>query len=180
MKKSKAETIRIPVTMKEQEFRSFALFDTFIRQRRILAPLAFAIIMCGFASVCFIFRRHAQQAELLGTILLIIGLGLPAVYFLNFLSSVREQAKRMKLSSTPTVYTLSFSPNGFSASSAKERMHYSWERICRVYSRKNCAYVYTDNGRAYLLPFRLDASAEAVRLLEENCPGAFKHTPGRR
>lgn len=162
--------IKVPVTMNEQEFRSFALFDTFIHKRRLFPPLLFALIMCGFASVCFVFHNRAPQADLLGVVLLIIGIGLPVVYFSNFLNSVKAQAARMKLGSTPIVYTLTFSDKGFTASNPKEKMHYSWDNIQRIYSRKKCTYIYTDSNRAYLLPHRLTAAQPAVSLLERMLP----------
>ena len=61
-------------------FREFAFFDTFRRQKRWKGPALFALIMGGFAGVCFALRGSREQAALIGAVLLVVGLGLPEVF----------------------------------------------------------------------------------------------------
>ena len=65
-------------------FRRFAVFDTLYRQRRWRGPVLFAAIMLFFAAVCLSQVGKLEQAWLVGGILLVVGAGLPCVYFASF------------------------------------------------------------------------------------------------
>lgn len=89
-------------------FRDFAMFDTLIRPETVRSPIIFFCIMGFFALICYVFRSHADQAVLMGNVLLGIGILLPVGYLLNFYLSVRAQAKKLKLDPPRLVYTLNF------------------------------------------------------------------------
>ena len=75
------KTMKIDVMMDEKTFKDFALFDNFSYRKIWKRPLLFAGIFIVFALLCFAMRGMREQADLLGTVLLIIGLGLPMAYF---------------------------------------------------------------------------------------------------
>ena len=77
------DSVTIPVSMDAKQFRRFGLFDTFILRRRWLSPAVFSAIFIAFSVLCFSLTDKEQSA-LLGSVLLAVGIGLPACYFLNF------------------------------------------------------------------------------------------------
>ena len=56
-------------------FRRFALFDTFRLRRRWISPAVFALILFAFSFACMISGK--EQAQMIGTVLQLVGLGLP-------------------------------------------------------------------------------------------------------
>ena len=94
-----AETnvLSIPVRMDTAAFREFSAFDVLTRQKRWRRPLLFAVLMVAFAIVCFTQVGQREGAALLGTVLTVVGVGLPIVYFATFFQSVSKQAKQLKL-----------------------------------------------------------------------------------
>lgn len=90
--KNKESTIIVPVRIDRKIFQDFSVFDTLVRQRRWQRPLVFALILLFFAVLCFAQVGKREGAILLGSVLTVVGLGLPAVYFGMFFYSVRQQA----------------------------------------------------------------------------------------
>lgn len=169
------QTLIIPSKIDAGTFRRFALFDTFVRQKRWRRPALFAGILCASAAVCILMREGREGAVLLGTVLLAVGLGLPAFYVLNFLWSVRKQGRR--LDGGRTAYTLHLREEGLTVLSGKERAEYAWEQLllaCRV---PGCIYLYVSARRAFLLPDCRQSEA-AWTLLREKLP-AEKHMDRR-
>lgn len=144
------------VTMKgnidKKTFRKFSLFHAFVRQKAWRNPLFFVLIMSGFAAICFSGRGKFQQAELLGGVLLGIGLLLPVIWFLMFLASVNRQAKANKLSSGNVQYVVTLSSDGVKVRKGKEMADFSWKDVTGVYKVRGCIYLYMNTGRAFLLP----------------------------
>lgn len=143
-------TLLIQSRITPEVFREFAVFDTMYRRKRYRRPLLFAAIMAAFACVCFTQQSRSAQAILLGSVLLLVGLGLPAAYILTFLWSVRKRAKQQ--ADAPAAYTVALSPERVVVTAGKERAEYAWKDILYVYRirRSTCLYVSAD--RAYLLP----------------------------
>ncbi|MDF3003821.1 MAG: hypothetical protein K0S22_293 [Oscillospiraceae bacterium] len=134
-------------------FKDFALFDTFHRQRRWKSPAIFVSIMLLFSLIAFSRVGKAEQAVLLGTVLLCIGLLLPVVYFLNFFLSVHTQVKKLGLNIPRYVYTLQFGKHsGVEISSDKEQVALGWDELFAAYRTNRCIYLYAAPHRAYLLP----------------------------
>ena len=82
--------MRIEVTMTEEIFRRFTMFDLFRRRKIWRAPAIWAAILCASAAICFI-MSHVRGAKLLGSVLMLVGVGLPLSYFATFASSLKQQ-----------------------------------------------------------------------------------------
>lgn len=151
----KAEALVIPVTVSAKIFSRFALFDAFRIKKRWKSPAFFAAMMLVFALVSFSRLGQANGAALLGTVFLIVGLGLPATYFASFFLSIQRQIKRMGLKDPKQVYTLTFSQEESKIhveTKNGEEADYQWEETFGLYKGKDCLYLYVAQARAYLLP----------------------------
>ena len=126
MKKS---VITVSVHMDYKTLREFSMFDTFVLKKHWIRPAVFGAIFLIFAVVCFA-AAGKEQNWLLGTVMLLIGLGMPAVYVGMFLSGVKGQAKKLKL--PRKVYTLTFSKSGVHISNdlkPEEQVDLEWQKI---------------------------------------------------
>ena len=156
MKKS---VITVPVRMDYKTLRSFSLFDTFVLRKRWIKPTLFGVIFLIFAVICFA-ATNKEQNWLLGTVMLLIGLGMPAVYVGMFLSGVKGQAKKLKL--PRRVYTLNFSSTGVHIVNnlkPDEEVDLEWQKIPAAFRRKDAIYLYAAPTRAFILP---DGQADAT------------------
>ena len=91
---------------------------------------------------------------LLGTILLVLGVGMPLVWYLSYEHSLHVQAKKMGLLKAPRrVYTLVFAEEGIQISQdlGKTFTPLSWGSVTAVYRRPDITYLYAGE-RAWLLP----------------------------
>ncbi len=146
------QTLIVPAQISVRTFCRFAVFDTFYRQKRWRAPALFGILMLAFALVCFAFRDGRDGAVLQGVVLLAVGLGLPAVYVISFLLSVRKQGRHMGLDGVRTAYTLHLRDEGIQVVSDKGMAEFQWEQLFCVYRVPGCIYLYVSQQRAFLLP----------------------------
>lgn len=147
-----ASQYMIEVRMDAKTFREFAVFDVFIRLRRWIPLAVFAAILSFSALMCFILHSRAQSAVLLGVVLLVIGLGLPAIYVVQFFVSVKKQTKILKLDKTPHVYTLSLTSASLVVEINNKHDYYALDELYGVYYGKNAVYVYVKNTKAFILP----------------------------
>lgn len=151
------KTMKIDVMMDEKTFKDFALFDNFSYRKIWKRPILFAGIFIVFALLCFAMRGMREQADLLGTVLLIIGLGLPMAYFGLFFRTLGTQLKRLKLGTPRLFYTilLSDAPDGIvmTAKGAVDQ-RFSWASAERAYRSDEAVYLYVAPGSALILPFR--------------------------
>jgi len=140
-------------------FRKFAIFDNLYRKRIWVLPVIFASIMSVFAIACFAMRGWAEQAGMIGSVLLIIGLGLPLAYIRLFYKSIKVQIKATGLESPRLVYTirLSCEPDGILAIIDDQTVRYEWRNLYGAYRVSSCIYLYVEKNRAFLLP---DGQAE--------------------
>lgn len=156
-------SVTVPVRLTAKGFRDFAVFDTLVRQRRWMMPVVFCAILSASALVCHLLRDRSPNAGVLVAILLVVGVGLPVVYFISFLGSVRQQNRRMGLSAKGVeVYTVKLDDAGVHVDAKDQQMDHPWESIYRVYFRKDAAYLYPSPRQAYLLPYA-DTDAAALR-----------------
>lgn len=146
----------ISVRLDARSFRVFAIFDTFKRQKRWISPMIFSFILLASSVFCFSRQGDTQNAALLGCVLLLIALGLPAVYFYSFFTSIRQQIQKMHLEKPVHVYSVELSGQrgvGFYPKDAKKAAEYhSWETIYMAYRTKDAVYLYLTPGRALLMP----------------------------
>ena len=83
----------VPARIDAAAFCRFAIFDAFSVRKRWRSPALFAALMSAFAAVCLAMHGSREGAGLLGGVLLAVGLGLPLVYVVSYVCSVRRQAK---------------------------------------------------------------------------------------
>lgn len=146
--------MKIEVYLDDKMFRRFSYFDTFRRRKAWRAPMTFASIMGAFALVCFLFA-HMEGAILLGSVLLIVGLGMPVTYLLSFHLSVNKQASALGLARPKLVYTLQMNANSkmFSVDNGREHVDLKWGDVYRIYRSSSAAYLYATPQRAFILPY---------------------------
>ncbi len=170
------------VFMDAKILRKFAFFDTFRRQKRWTPVATFAALMTAFAVLCFALRSVNEQAVLIGTVLLFVGLGLPIVYVGSFFHSLQAKAKRLRLNQPRHAYTLTFqqSGDGMHVEDSKESFLYVWESLYHVFRTQDSFYLYVLVNKAFVLPIgQLSGDAEALwALLAEKLP-AEKITDAR-
>lgn len=167
------QPLTVTVTLDSKTFMRFAVFDGLARTRRWMQPLIFFGLMAGFASVCFFAFRHIPQSALLGTVLLAIGILLPAAYFGKFFSALKAQAKKQALPRAVYEVTLGNRAEGVFVRSltADEKTTLRWDKLHAAYRVKGCVYLYSLPARAFLLPFSDEAEGDALwARITENMP----------
>jgi hypothetical protein len=160
--------ITVSVHMDYKTLREFSLFDTFVLKKHWLRPAVFGAIFLIFAVVCFA-AAGKEQNWLLGTVMLLIGLGMPAVYVGMFLSQVKSQAKKLRL--PRKVYTLTFTNEYvriFNNMKQEDQVTLEWPKIPAAFRRKKAIYLYAAPTRAFILPDgQADASADELWAMME-------------
>lgn len=143
--------MKIEVWLDEKGFMKFGWFDAFRHKKVWRRPALFAAILSAAAVICFVL--HARRgAVLLGSILLVVALGLPAAYFLSFYLSLRKQSAG--LAGEKHVYTLELHDDdrGIAVDSGDEHAAYPWEQVFHIYRTETASYLYITPQRAYLIP----------------------------
>ncbi len=165
--------MKVEVRLNEKEFFRFSTFDVLRLRKRWRSPAIFAAILCACAAVCFL-MRHVRGAVVLGIALLAAGIGIPAVYFLNFFLSLRRQARQEGLSPAKYVYTLDLgdAAAGITVDNGHEHAAYPWEQVFHVYRNASASYLYITPQRAFLLPHDCvrDGSDALWKLFEARLP----------
>ena len=124
----------IEVTLTEEIFRRFTMFDLMKRRKVWRSPAIFASILCAAALICFI-MHHVRGAVLLGCVLLLVGLGMPLTYFSTFASSLKKQILSYGLKRPQQVYTLILTEKakGIRVTNGKETADYEWKLVHHIY-----------------------------------------------
>ena len=133
-------------------FREFAYYNTFVRQKQYRSPALFAAIMSISASICFSQIGRLDQAALIGSVLLAVGLGLPVAYLLSFFSSVRTQEKRLVAEGDSVAYTVRLAEDRFTVTMQAQEKEYPWKNLVFACRLRHGICLYADQYRAYLLP----------------------------
>lgn len=143
----------VSVVLDEATFRRFTLFDLLCRRMVWRSPAIFAGILSSCACVCFV-MHHVEGAVMLGCCLLLVGLGMPLVYFGSFFHSLKKQVAASDLQRPREVYrlTLTREPEGISVENATEQASYTWEQVHHAYRDKGAVYLFITAQRAFLLP----------------------------
>ena len=141
----------ISVTLDYRTFKEFTYFDILGRRKAWKSPVTFASILSISALVCFLMTK-VDGAALLGSVLLVVGLGMPLVYFVSFFLNVREEGKRQKLGDGRLVYSLSLSEKTVKVWNEKESAEYPWDKIHMAYRNYDAIYLYITKERAFILP----------------------------
>ncbi|MBP5749666.1 MAG: YcxB family protein [Firmicutes bacterium] len=177
MAKETNAALTIAANIDRKTFRRFAMFDAFIRRKAWRNPALFALILSAAALVCFALRRTREEAVLLGSVLLGVGLLLPLVWIGNYALSVDRQAKRLGLSADKAQYYVTLFPERLHVEKGKEKADFPWEDVHAAYRAEGCIYLYVSPTRAFLLPDSADterawamieASLEPGKLVRRN------------
>ena len=143
----------IPVRLDARTFRRFSCFDTLKLRKRWVWPVVFALILIAFAVVALASGR--EQAGMIAAVLLVVGLGLPLVYFGSFLSTVNMQVTRFQLDKPRRAYTVVLNADGVQVTNdqkAEEPVRVPWKEVQAAFRAKGCVYLYINAARAFLLP----------------------------
>jgi len=175
------ESITAHVRINSALFRRFALFDTFRLKRRWISPAVFSLILLVFSFICM--GSGKEQAELIGVLLQLIGLGLPICYVLHFLVQVHDQCRRLGLKSLRPAYTLNFSESELRVINDMQhepevRLPYS--SLHGVWRVGGAYYIYAAPSRAFILPDGQysQSPSQMWTFLMERLPSGTMH--GRR
>lgn len=160
----------IEVILTPGAFIRFTMFDIFCRRKMWKSPVMFAAILTACAMVCY-YMHHIDGAVMLGTVLMVVGLGLVVFYFVSFFLSLFLQVRKQAL--PRTVYTLTLTDSKeFHIENETEKVDYPWKKVHHVYRRKLATYLYVTPVRAFILPhYFVEGGAEALwKLLSKKLP----------
>lgn len=163
-------SVTVPVKLTAKGFRDFAIYDTLVRQRKWVLPAVFCLILSVSAAICYALRDRSPNAGLLVSVLLVVGLGLPAVYFLSFFNSVRQQNRRMDLTEPKAVYTVTLDSQGVHVDAGEEHLDHPWADVYQAHFRPEAVYLYPSPKQAYLLPFADTDPATLKQILADHLP----------
>lgn len=143
----------VDVILDAATFRRFTLFDLLRRRKVWRSPAIFAGILSACACVCFV-MHHVEGAVMLGCSLLLVGLGMPLVYFGTFFHSLKKQVAASGLQRPKQVYRLHLTrdPEGIAVENATEQATYTWAQVHHAYRDQGATYLFITPQRAFLLP----------------------------
>lgn len=149
----KINALTAHVRMDGRIFRRFALFDTFIRQRKWKAPVLFLAIFLAFSAVAFASGR--EQSGMIGALLLCVGVLLPLAYLLSFLLQVHDQSRRLGMKTARPVYTLNLTETELRVINdmkPEDELRLAYDALYGAYRVKGAYYLYAAPSRAFILP----------------------------
>lgn len=169
------KTMRIDSYLDSSIFRRFTKFDILKRRKMWRSPVTFASIMCFCSIICFAMHR-VDGAVLLGSVLLLVGLGMPVLYFTTFFLSLSKQVKAENLTSPRLVYSLELTDkdDGITIENGKERATYHWKNAFQAYLDDGCIYLFMTQDRAFLLPYKKDQYRSVWKLIKKRMEGKCK------
>lgn len=177
----KTVSVTVKCRIDKKTFRRFALFDAFRLKKRARLPLLFLLIMTVFSVICYVSGKN--ESWLIGSVLLLIGLGMPAVYFGSYISGVNKQADQLKMDKPRAMYTLQLSPDGVNIHNdlkAEENVSLPWDKVWGVVFVRDAVYFYAHPSRAFILPKgQAEPDDDALRRLITSCLPANKVTDKR-
>lgn len=161
----------IDVKLTAEEFKRFSLFDTFRRRKMWRSPVTFASILSFCALICYL-MHHVDGAVMLGSVLLLVGLGMPITYFVAFFTSLNKQVKTLALPKKVYSLCLTEKSNGIAIENDHEHADYKWKDVYHVYRAKTATYLFMTPARAFILPhFCIAEGADALwRLINKQLP----------
>jgi len=170
----------IAVRLSESHFRHFIIFNILKRLKLYKSPVIFASILTFSAIICFV-MHSVEGAVLLGSVLLVVGLGVPVVYFTTFFTSLKKQVKQQKLDPPRLVYTLQFEEDSdvLEVTNDKEIAKYRWQDVFHAYYEADCIYLFITKDRAFLLPLALLENSNKVWKIIEGKIGTERCTRER-
>lgn len=143
----------IPVKLDAKTFRRFCFFDTLRLRKRWVRPVVFALILIAFSVIALVSGK--AQAGMIAAVLLVVGLGLPLVYFGTFFSQVNLQVANHRLDRPRAVYTVTLNADGVRVTNDQKEedpVQVPWKEVQAAFRKKGCIYLYVNAARAFLLP----------------------------
>lgn len=144
------ENLTIPSKISGTQFREFAVFDALRRRKSWIRPAIFTAFFVALAALAFSRAGEKDGAALLGGVLLLVGLGLPAVYFITFFLSVRARAR--KIDPNEIAYTLTLAESGVRVQKGGQVSTCAWPQLPGACRLKHGICLYVDALHALLLP----------------------------
>ncbi|MBQ3270240.1 MAG: YcxB family protein [Clostridia bacterium] len=148
-----AKQIDIPVRLDARAFRRFCAFDTFRRQRRWYFPVMAAMVLITVSAAGLF--GVVPLSESVSGVLMGLGLAIPMLIFGLYLIQIEAQVARQRLKEKPLVYTLRLSPEGVRVVNGQKQeapIELGWDRFWGAFRRADCAYLYVNPQRAFILP----------------------------
>ena len=148
-------TVTVSVHLTADAFRKFAFYDSFRMKRRWVSPAVFTGIMLAFSLVCLLSGRPGSI--FLGSVLLIVGLGVPAVWFGTYFSQLNAQIKAMGLDKKDSipVYTLRMTKEDIRIRNDRKpepEQILRWDRVPGIWRGKDAWYLYVAQSKAFIMP----------------------------
>ncbi len=143
----------IPVRLDAKTFRRFGNFDMLRLRKKWVRPVLFAVILVAFAFLALLTRK--EQSGMIAAVLLVVGLGLPLVYFGSFLSQMNMQVDKYHLDPPRRVYTVKLNFDGVHVTNnqqSESQVDVSWKDVQAAFRDRKCIYLYITPVRAFLLP----------------------------
>ena len=150
-----SQKIAVSVQMDAQTFRDSVIFDLFHHRKRWRSPLLFTCILLVSSGICMTQIGKRDGAGLLTTVLAIIALGIPAVYFGKFFYDLSKQIKKMNL--PRPFYRLEVDSTTLRVwmagqqDKAQPTAEYALDSLYCVYRTENVLHIYVQPAQAYLL-----------------------------
>lgn len=147
----------IDIILSKTGFKNFAIFDMAYKNKRWKLPVTAAVLFFVAASFMFAIQEKKENAFLVGTIFVIVAVGLGAGYFRNFFRSIPKEAEKMKIDPPRHVYSVNLIKDSnhilFYLPETKEPSErFAWKSIDGVYRTSKAIYIYVTPQRALLIP----------------------------
>lgn len=156
----------LKVIMDSKTFREFTIFDVLKRRKAWKSPVIFASILSLSALICFILN-NVDGAVLLGSVLLVVGLGMPLVYFVSFFLNIKEEEKKQKLKDGRYVYSLKLSGDDIFVKNETQEAHYYLTKAYHAYRNDDAIYLYITENKAFILPSNKKSQDELWEHIEK-------------
>ena len=147
----------VDVWLDEKTYRTFAVFDGLIRTKSWRRPAWFAGVFTVLALVSFLAAGSRGEGKLLGAVLLLVGLGLPASYFRRFFRMLGTRLDRLQLQrgSRRRAYFLALNAQEGTlqvTAPPAEPLVFSMTDAFGVWLRPGAIYLYVQEDKVYIVP----------------------------
>lgn len=151
------KTTNIDIILSKTGFKNFAIFDMAYKHKRWKFPVIAAAIFFIAASFMFAIQDTVENAFLVGTIFVIVALGIGAGYFRNFFRSIPKEAEKMQIHPPRHVYSINLVKDSqnilfYLPKDKKPSEQFSWKSINSAYRTSKAIYIYVTPERALLIP----------------------------
>jgi len=147
MKNDTLDTITVDCLIDKKTFMDFSKFHRFKANKRSWNLLLFPAMLLCFAIFNWFIGNH-----ILGWIILVISILIPAWSLTLFYLSILKQIETFKLNDPRVFYTLTFSENGIHIRNKKEKVNYQWKQVYKIFRTERSFYLYMTPMNAFIIP----------------------------